>query len=331
MKINNIPKLESTDRLKAEDLTKFFAWKEVIQIFMDGLNLLDIIQGKTEVVEEVQEPTEEIPSRVDILEAKRNNDKELIKKYLETTKRWKIFEKYRKKMKEIKENEKKAMVVLIQALGPYSVVKFKVNHSQKDTAHDLWNRINDYFLQDSALIINNIEKTLRAIRMEPNEKIDALADRMKNHTSHLRALGVEMKDAYLKETLIHAIQESKQARKYQTIILNIVGEINYKEYNFDTTVQKFTNMEGYLKDFREQIQDKTEKDEDEKEKEIKNETAALFVQNQFGLEGGRGRGRGIFTLGDGVVEAAVGEGLVEVTTNTIQIKLIKIKKIRIQI
>jgi len=41
---------------------------------------LDIIQGKTEVVEEVQEPTEEIPSRVDILEAKRNNDKELIKK-----------------------------------------------------------------------------------------------------------------------------------------------------------------------------------------------------------------------------------------------------------
>lgn len=295
MKINNIPKLESTDRLKPEDLIKFFAWKEVIQIFLDGLNLLDTVKGNIDYPEAVAKPSEEMPTHEEITFAKKLKNKDLVQHCMKTIKKWKKYNEYEAVMKKIEEKEKKAMLVLVQALGPQAVVKFKVNYTQKDTAREFWDRIINHFLQDSALIISNIQKTLGSIKMENNEKVDALADRMKNHTSHLKALGVEVKDEYLKETLIQAIQDSKQSNKYETIVLNTVGEIHYKGYDFDMTVQKLINMEGYIKEFHES---NGKHDKEEKEKENPNtEMAALFTQHNSGSEGGRGRGRGRFHFG----------------------------------
>ena len=292
MKINNIPKLESTNRMDPDDLVKFFAWREVIQIFMDGLNLLDTINGTVETPAEVERPSEELPTHEQKMSAKNSKNKEAMQNYSKLSKKWNKFNDYQSKVKTIQEKEKKAMLVLVQALGPQALVKFKVNYTQKDTVKEFWNRITNHFLQDSGLVISKVERKLRTIRMENNEKVDSLADRMKTHASHLIALGKEVREIDLKETLIQAIQDSKQARKYENIIFQTVGDTKYKEFDFDMTVQKMTNMEGYSKEIIENNA-KAEKDEKEKEKENPNtETEALFTQNYFGPEGGRGRGRG---------------------------------------
>jgi len=156
MKIHNIPKLEATSKSKPEDLAKFFVWKAMMEVLMKGLDLWDTISRKQEQIPVVEKPKREQPTREEMLNARNEQDYVKLRRLINLHKKWKEFKEYEEKISKMDSNEKKAMYVLVQSLGEYPVIKFKVHYSE-DKANEFWERITKYFLQDSALIINNNE------------------------------------------------------------------------------------------------------------------------------------------------------------------------------
>ena len=255
----NLPKLDVVDRSKPDDQVKFRAWKTVLEAHLTALGLKEIVTKGMEI-ENKEKPNEEKASDEMERQARDENDNAKIEKYQSLKIEWQKYEEYMKNKLTKDTLEQRANLILLGAMGDQAITKFKSNHIGEDSPKRLWDRINDYFVQNSLMLINTVRQELQTIVMGAGETVDAVADRMKNKLSYLQAMGETVQDMEAKNILMSAIKKSKYKEKYQVMLINVAAEKEFKEMSFESVIQKFTELETYLMD------DDEEKDEKEKEK-----------------------------------------------------------------
>ncbi len=180
------PTLDAVDRMKPEELLKYFSYKEKMRTYLSAYDLWDVTIGN---VTRPKRPDFERPTQAEIEAALEENDIDLVEQLHNQDRDWM---EYKQASHDYDQRAAEAVAVITTSLSKEMTIHFLWN--QRSDALDpkaLWENIGRWFMEDSAIIISNIQTKLKNIKLEPNERIDELANRIKTHCSHLRALGVE--------------------------------------------------------------------------------------------------------------------------------------------
>jgi hypothetical protein len=161
---------------------------------------------------------------------------------------------YRHKKESFKIKQEKAAAIIASTLNVPMTTTFLVNHPTNVNTNDpkqLFDYIDEYFLQNSAVIVSRLQSELKNITRNDNEKADDIAKRMKTILNHRAQLKVVESEQSTKEILINAYREvpfnHPAFQSLQNIVINTVSAPDYETLSFDELAQKLYNLELYIK------------------------------------------------------------------------------------
>ena len=234
------PRLEAISRDTASDVVKYIAYKKKMIIYLKIMNLLEIVLGN----EYMDSPDYDMPTRSEIERVYANRERHPVR-FKKLIKRVNYLKEY----KSFLERKNIAMGILSSSLNDEASIEFLRDDNDEDVIdpHQLFSNIDDYFLYNTEIIIQNLKNEVKDMKLVKGMSMEALGKQMKFVYYHLHVLGKGEDNDSKKTSLANAILRDPAADgTKKTVILQIIGSDNYSLLTFDEMINKIKNMEQFM-------------------------------------------------------------------------------------
>ncbi len=154
------PTLEAKDRTSAEDLLTFITFEQKMEPFLRVYDLWNVTCGDEvgPLQPQFEEPTN------DEIEKVENNQSRTAVRFSNLMKRRAAWLEYYKEVREFDQKRLKAVANLKNALNQALIIRFCYN-SRSDDPRELWTNLKNYFMQNSSIIISNLQSEFKNITL----------------------------------------------------------------------------------------------------------------------------------------------------------------------
>jgi Zinc knuckle len=233
------PELNAISRDTATDVVKYVAYKKKMFIYLRILKLLNIVTGK----EKMDPPEFERPTLAEIRDARENRDK-FPNRYRKLLRKLRYFEEY----EVYTEKRDIAMGILASSLNDEAAIEFLRDENDEDVMEpsELFKNIDDYFLYNTEVIIQNLKNEVKDMKLEKGMSMEALGKKMKVVYYYLHVLGKGEEPDAKKTNLANSILRDPQVdAPRKSLIMQILSADYYDELSFDQMINKIKHIEQY--------------------------------------------------------------------------------------
>ena len=208
-------------------------------IYLRFLKLLNIVTGK----ERMELPDFERPTRRELREAYEDSEQRpnRYNNLLKRARHYKLYDKYIEK-------RDVTMGILASSLNDEAAIEFLRDENDDDVMdpHELFTNIDDYFLYNTEIIIQNLKNEVKDMKLEKGKSMEALGKEMKVVYYYLHVLGKGEDSEAKKTNLANSIlRDPSVDSTKKSVIMQIISADYYSELSFDHMINKIKNIEQY--------------------------------------------------------------------------------------